>query len=744
VVDTWSAVIDKLMGIDRTWLNELAALQQALQRGVITQGQYVDLVKKLIPLQKDVAAATAARDAAEKAQLQSQLAESAALAKDIDAINVKIAAVQFENDTYGMSASAIADLSATRLEDRRAQLLTIEGSEMQVKALDIEIDRYRQLAKALRVGEIRKEEADVAKREATEIAGLFSKADRVANDFFTGILSGERDTIRKFRDAMKRDLFDWLYAQFARPIVIRLVASLLGVSAAGTAAANAGGSALGSAGGSLAGAAANYGAGALGYTAGFGGFAEGAAGYTANAAYISGAAEAAPVYGTVAGEMGGALAGIEAALAAIPVWGWIALAVIAIGAYLAGGKGGGPKAGGSFFGSFDSSGQMTGDLTGSLDRQHHLQDETQQDSLARQVAQGIATGYASALHALGGTSSGMQFGIGFNRDPAGTAPSMVSSLVRDASGRTIFEQQNRDVGRDVSDVTAEIALQSQRAILAGLQHSDLPRAISTFLNSIVAETATGAEIQAAIQTATVIKSIMDFVASGNISDALDRQAAVTDLLGQALERNAAPLNAAIDAFDGTAASVQNLAGATAQYYAANVQLIAQIRQVKASLDQLFGDTIRNMQLQTLDPQGKYDFLQNEASTLFEQMMKSNDAGEIQRLAERINADITQAFGLLSPEEQKAHLAEFIQHTQEVADKAHERLTGLEERVNDANTAMLTRVGNLLETYFDKGQESAEEFHGAVQDFGAAAGDLANAVRGGLNVRVTPEGSEVGA
>jgi hypothetical protein len=300
------------------------------------------------------------------------------------------------------------------------------------------------------------------------------------------------------------------------------------------------------------------------------------------------------------------------------------------------------------------------------------------------------------------------------------------------------------VGRDVSDVTAEIALQSQRAILAGLQHSDLPRAISTFLNSIVAETATGAEIQAAIQTATVIKSIMDFVASGNISDALDRQAAVTDLLGQALERNAAPLNAAIDAFDGTAASVQNLAGATAQYYAANVQLIAQIRQVKASLDQLFGDTIRNMQLQTLDPQGKYDFLQNEASTLFEQMMKSNDAGEIQRLAERINADITQAFGLLSPEEQKAHLAEFIQHTQEVADKAHERLTGLEERVNDANTAMLTRVGTLLETYFTKGQESAEEFHGAVEDFGAAAGDLANAVRGGLQVRVTPQGSEVGA
>ena len=202
-----------------------------------------------------------------------------------------------------------------------------------------------------------------------------------------------------------------------------------------------------------------------------------------------------------------ALTGAGSALTAIAPFIPLALAAIPLLSGLFGSSHG-PKTQGAFAGSFDATGAFTGALPNAQDVVG-IHGDNQSAAQAQQFGQGIATSFFQTLHQLGGTSAGLNFGVGFSTDPNGTAPSFVHTVVQGPGGSTIFQQNNDQVGRDDASLQAEVALQAQRAVLAALQASQLPQDIAHIIDSIDAKTATQDQIAAVETLATAVSTLGD-------------------------------------------------------------------------------------------------------------------------------------------------------------------------------------------------------------------------------------------
>src|SRR5205823_9747414 len=133
--------------------------------------------------------------------------------------------------------------------------------------------------------------------------------------------------------------------------------------------------------------------------------------------------------------------------------------------------------------------------------------------------------------------------------------------------------------------------------------------------------------------ALAFSNIQKVIAGNPLQDALASIAAQSSSTTIAFFNQATALRNLITTFDGSAIAATQLATATGQYYNAEVQLLAQIEQVKTSLTSLFGDTIRSITLQTLDKQGQYAFLQAEAERFRAQISAASDPQLIQTLAQ---------------------------------------------------------------------------------------------------------------
>ena len=156
---------------------------------------------------------------------------------------------------------------------------------------------------------------------------------------------------------------------------------------------------------------------------------------------------------TAAAAGSGAIAsGLSAIAAAAP---YIA-AVVALYSMFAKDRGG-PKAGGSF--------------TTTAERLFTPMDA---DATLAKSGAGISTSASQMAKMFGGNSAGVQFGIGYDTDPQGTAQNRIASFVRDASGKSILDNVNsRAVGRDESVLQSELVNETKRVLLAALQASDL-------------------------------------------------------------------------------------------------------------------------------------------------------------------------------------------------------------------------------------------------------------------------------
>jgi hypothetical protein len=256
---------------------------------------------------------------------------------------------------------------------------------------------------------------------------------------------------------------------------------------------------------------------------------------------------------------------------------------------------------------------------------------------------GIQTRTASSLAALGGSGSA-SFALGYDTDPNGTAQSRVSAGAV-VGGRTVYAARDVNAGRDDASLQAAITLESQRALLAALQASTLPKQIADILNSVTAGTATSDQITRVLALGGAYKQLGDMIARNPVDDALKAIATQSQgAYGAFMQQNTA-MATLLTTYKGTTDQTTQLVSASQQFYSAAVQVVAQIQQIKTGLTGMFGDSIRSMTLSTLDNQGKYNYLTSDANSLSRQLRGAKDPQEIARLAGLISSDVSQAFSV---------------------------------------------------------------------------------------------------
>lgn len=143
------------------------------------------------------------------------------------------------NEAIGLTKVQLASLTAARLEElavRResnAEILdTIVGRENEAQAARDSAQAFRDRAKAIQEGGIKEFQFDEWKKAVDTYSGVFRTG-------FADMLNNGKAGWKSFTTSLvttfKTTVADQIYKMFAEPFVIKLVASLLGVSAGATA-----------------------------------------------------------------------------------------------------------------------------------------------------------------------------------------------------------------------------------------------------------------------------------------------------------------------------------------------------------------------------------------------------------------------------------------------------------------------------------------------------------------------------
>ncbi|MGE0357307.1 MAG: hypothetical protein AB7P08_10365 [Burkholderiales bacterium] len=692
------------LGLDSSFLKSVGLLNIALAAGKIDLQDHARLFALLVRQQpffkKGLEEEAKVHESVTKA-IEDGIAERR---RQLDAIRDEIGLQAEANDTYGMSKAQIEGLKVARLEEQLAILRQSGALEDELEGLSEEIKLRQRLLAQYGRGE----RLDMLRREQELEAQVWDEGSSRGANFFVDLAVNGTKTFRTLRDEASR-FGQELLAIFGKKLILQIGAALTGSASLAAMAGQVGQ-------GTLAGAAGNW----LGSTA-LGSAVSGAgSSFLGGWNAVTGAGEAgvsAIGANGFAGTIGETMASGYQWLLSNPYTAAAAIAVIAAIA-ISRMRGGGPKEGGSFFGGYDATGAYTGSLAVPGSDNGRFYTPSGGDSTARQWGDTAAGAFFDVLRSLGGSSTGIQFGFGYDKDPRGTADSRVTALVRGADGRVLYSN-TQTAGRDDEDFDRAVGLQTRRAILAGLQGSELPEAIANILSSVAADTASTEQIDQVFALAGAMKALLDTLTPLSVEDLVAEagRSAIASWRAQG-----AQLRELANSTDLSVESLGRLAQATGQYRAAAAQLILQFEAARTSVAAGIGDTLRDFRFQTLDKQGQYNMLRGEASGYAGSLGTMEDAGQILDTVNRIRQLSSQAFGMLSDEDKRAMLAEYEAGLKEVQRIADERLVVLREDVKAEANAQLAREEKIANDM----AAAADRMEKAATTFDAAANRLAGA------------------
>lgn len=645
--------------------------------------------------------------------------------KRLERQSESIDAYERETDALGKTAQEVEALTIKRLEERKAQLLGMEGAEAHIKLLEREIEARKRRIAALNDQDAAKAETEARNTAAKAAAAAEEEWRRTADSIGNTITEALMRGFESGKDAAK-NLRDSLYNMFRtlvlRPIIQAVVApmagaatSLFGGSAAAQGVPGFGGSAMQGAGmlGNLFGGGGIGGSvlSSLGMTAGgvlgvpggtLGSFAVGGIGESLGLSAALGAGEGMAL--TAAGTAFTAFA------AAVPYIGAALAIATALGAF----KRGGPKTGG-FAGDEGAFGER-------------FFTPNQRDSSMGGLASSTNKAITETLRAFG-ASGNFRSAFGFDADPEGDAGSRVrAGLTLD--GRVIRNTGNIDVGRDEGAVEAALELETKRTLLAALQASDLPQQIGRVLKSVGVDSATASQIDTVVQFGSAMKIALEGAKPGVGAEAAKAYDAQTQAVTTRLRTMGTELQRLAREQDGSVGKMQALAQATAQYRESVAQTLVALRSIGAALTSLFAQTRETIEFAGLDNQGAYDLARSRGNALLAQIEATDDPAVVQRLAERANNYFLQAFNLLSPEEQLSRKPDFLAGLTVLDNAVDSALRRIGATIEGDTTDPFAAVNDALETAtvkFDgaatKQQDAASEMREAVAQFGGYVQEL---------------------
>lgn len=444
-------------------------------------------------------AAMAASDAALQNQREQ---ETGRLIDEAESVAAQTRALKAETEQIGLTTVQIAQLSITRGEEL---ILIKQAEEINARsagrASDADAIR-RQVLELERLNQARRENLDVrlktdaGDRAKAALASSVTESARAADDIgraITDSLFRAAEAGKGFFESLRNSLkgmFNNLVLQPSLKLAYNSVTS------------GAGGGGLGSL--ASAGQSFNGGFNSLFNSAAMSGIGErlglsynplGDAGATSLTSLGQTVQSALPYLASIAqlaqGNYGSAaLSAIGTAIAG-PIGTVIGTV---LGSFIDGDRGG-PKGGGSF--------SSTGE---------RLFSPNASDAQLATIGASLSTSIASALTSFGATSTGLQFGVGFDTDPQGKADNRVASFLRDAQGRSILDNTSgRAVGRDDARLQTELSLETSRLMLAALQAAGpaLEDGFSEIFGRINAATATQGEIDSLLSLANQLRQLGD-------------------------------------------------------------------------------------------------------------------------------------------------------------------------------------------------------------------------------------------
>ena len=484
--------------------------------------------------------------------------------------SVYLKGLEFELSLVGMTTVAREQAIALRKLEDDYQKASIDLNEEERKTLKA---LYEEQKKRVPGAIASKASAEESLKSQVDMWG---KIESTAEQTFSSIFDSGKNAFDRLKDTLKNGLYSLLYQMTVKRWIVGISASVSGQGVAEQAFGAQGGGLMGMANNAsslsslysagsqfLTGGAAGASGASLAYAnmvGALGGDAIGAlatanggwAGVSSGAALTEayGAAVAVEA-GTAAGAAGatGAAAGISSALAAVPVWGWAALAGVAL--LSMSGDGGGPKteSGGGY-------GMGRGDVGGPT----------------FDYARGLESSYGDLAQRLG-LSSRLSVGAFSSSDPSGDSLTQLDVAAR-MNNQTVYSRSGRlggdieNVGRSDADLQAALAEEATRVMVSALKASDLEPDYKDFLNSI-SENATAAALESAVNRILAVKGFKDAIEKLPFENLKNLSFAAADGL-IALSGGLESLGAKLDAY------YQN-------FYSAEEQRIQTVKNLFASL-----------------------------------------------------------------------------------------------------------------------------------------------------------------
>ena len=491
------------LGINRDYSEKVRELETLYRQKRLTTDEYTAAVRRLAG-EQPVVRENAKREeeaqrqatAADKerqvviAQLTKMRQEAAtAIGKELAEAEKNLAATREEISQIGLTKEQLANLTAQRVEEKAAlveqrieQNGVVVATGEEYDALVALARKYREHAAEIRGGARLSAIADEAAKSKEAWTRQAGEIERSLTDALLRGFEGGKNFAQNLVATLK-NMFGTLVL---KPIIQAVVNPIAGTITAalglpGTAAASGGMQAISAASGlgSLTSMASSFGGSIASL---FGSGAATAAGVEGATALAIGAEASA-----VAGIAGGS--GIAGTLAAIPGWGWAIAGLAALAGVLSK-KRGGPKLGGSF---------DTGGVFG-----ERLYTPSTADAEVSRLGSGVLQSIGDLAKELGGTGAQLGLALGFDTDPQGTASNRISSLLKTAGGQSLFSSINREVGRDDARLQGELANETARLVLAGLQASDLPAAVREYLSKVDIASFTAGQLDSVISGAKAL------------------------------------------------------------------------------------------------------------------------------------------------------------------------------------------------------------------------------------------------
>ncbi|HUG56630.1 MAG TPA: hypothetical protein VL002_00155 [Candidimonas sp.] len=153
---------------------------------------------------------------------------------EISNIHQQARALEDQVKVFGQGERALEHLAIARLEEQAAMLSGFEGSEEQVRLIELEIDaRQRLLDAGLSLDRLEEEQA--ANREMlADWKQTVDEYDRVFRDGFADMLNNGKSGWKSFTKSLvttfKTSVADQIYKMFAQPFVVNLVANMMGMT----------------------------------------------------------------------------------------------------------------------------------------------------------------------------------------------------------------------------------------------------------------------------------------------------------------------------------------------------------------------------------------------------------------------------------------------------------------------------------------------------------------------------------